>query len=61
MSERHLRWLLEEYFEHYNHERPHQSLGGVPPLTMEAANGSGPIECRKRAGGLLCHYRRRVA
>ena len=53
--------LLNEYFEHYNHERPHQSLGGVPPLTMEAANGSGPIESRKRAGGLLCHYARRVA
>ena len=61
VSEQHLRWLLREYLKHYNHERPHQSLGGTPPLAMEAANGSGPIECRKRAGGLLCHYTRRVA
>ena len=61
LGERHLRWLLREYLEYYNHERPHQALGGVPPLPRDAANGDGPIRCRTRAGGLLRHYYREAA
>lgn len=30
-SEKEFRNLLLEYLVYYNHERPHQSLGGVPP------------------------------
>ena len=56
MSEKHLRWLLTEYVEHYNYERPHQALGGLPLSPRDAPKGKGPIVCKTRIGGLLRHY-----
>ena len=36
MSERHLRWLLREYFEHDNHERPGDGHFAVAPNSQVA-------------------------
>ena len=64
-SEAHLRYLLAEMLAHYHLERPHQGLGNWtlsgadPPQAL--ALTSGEIECRERLGGLLKHYRRKVA
>jgi putative transposase len=63
-GETHLRYLLDQFLEHYHRERPHQGLGNRvlsgadPPL---AAYVSGAIECKQRLGGLLKHYCRRAA
>jgi hypothetical protein len=36
LSERHLRGILSEWVAHYNHARPHRSLGpGVPIAASE--------------------------
>ena len=61
LGEKHLRWLLTEYIEHYNHERPHQARGGLPPTPRDAPNGEGAIQCKTRIGGLLRHYHREAA
>jgi putative transposase len=59
LSEGHLRRVLREYLEHYNHERPHQGIGNelirAPP---EPSNDNGRVKRRKRLGGLLNHYYR---
>ncbi|MCA9755803.1 MAG: integrase core domain-containing protein [Candidatus Eisenbacteria bacterium] len=60
MGERHLRWLVTEYVEHYHLERNHQGIGnalidGSPTL------GTGDIRCRERLGGLLRWYYREAA
>ena len=55
-GESHLRYLVNEYMEHYHTERPHQGLDSniiePPPV------GSGEIICHERLGGLLKSYRR---
>jgi putative transposase len=64
-GEAHLRYLLDQFLEHYYLERPHQGLGnrtlsGADP-PEEVSPTSGEIECQERLGGLLKHYRRRAA
>jgi transposase InsO family protein len=53
---------LREYVAHYNRERNHQGVGNrllqPDPGTLGA---TGPVECRKRLGGLLRYYFRRAA
>jgi putative transposase len=62
-----LRRALREYLEHYNGERPHQSLenaplGPQPPAQKVGERTfSGPIRCRERCGAVLKHYYREVA
>ena len=55
-GESHLRYLVNEYMEHYHTERPHQGIGNniiePPPV------GQGKIVCQERLGGLLKSYRR---
>ena len=64
LGETHLNYLVSEYVEHHNTERPHQSLGnrplpdaGQPDPPVLPFPESGVV-CEKRLGGLLRHYRR---
>ena len=56
LGERHLRYVVNEYMEHYHTERPHQGIGNniITPLPQ----GDGKIVCQERLGGLLKSYRR---
>jgi putative transposase len=56
VGESQLNYIVSEYFEHYNTERPHQVRGNMP-LDAPAPE----IECKKRLGGLLKHYYRQAA
>ena len=60
LGERHVRYAIEEYVEHYHFERTHQGLGnqlidGVPE------SRAGPVRRRERLGGLLSSYYREAA
>lgn len=57
-SEAHLRYVMKEFILHYNHERPHQSLGGRPPEPYKRYEGqrSGKIVKTSRLDGLLNSY-----
>lgn len=58
----HLEYLISEYVDYYNRQRPHQGLGNqlLTPTDENAAHG-GPILCQERLGGLLKHYYRQAA
>jgi transposase InsO family protein len=62
-GERSLRHALKEYVVHYHAERPHQGKGNVVlmPSRDQATACHGPIQCRKRLGGLLKYYNRDAA
>jgi transposase len=64
-GERHLRYLVSTFVDHYLTGRYHQGLGGqliVPPLLASNDNGTAhAIECRSRLGGLLNFYYREGA
>ena len=51
ISERHLRWILAEFVDHYNHDRPHRSLGLQAPCPSSASSQEG-IVVRPVLGGL---------
>ena len=53
-----LRRALANFCEHYHVERPHQGKGNVIlfPSPDQNAVRDGPIQCRKRLGGLLSYY-----
>jgi transposase InsO family protein len=62
-GERHLRYIVSQYVEHFLLERNHQGLGnrlitGPPPANLNARHA---IHCRERLGGLLRYYHREVA
>lgn len=60
LGERHLRWVIGEYVNHYHLERNHQGLGNEliePP----GETGRGRVVCRERLGGLLRYYYRQAA
>jgi putative transposase len=58
-----LRHALQEYVEHYQRERPHQSKGNVVlvPTADHGQPRNGPVRCRERLGGLLHFYDREAA
>jgi len=58
-----LRHALTQYIEHYHHERNHQGKDNVLlfPAVSQDAEGTGPIRCRERFGGLLKYYEREAA
>ncbi len=62
LGESHLRFLLQEYVEHYHGERNHQGLNNQllgrapPPADQDAA-----VQRRQRIGGLLSYYHREAA
>jgi len=64
-GEAHLRHLIAEYEDYYNHQRPHQSLdnrplSGEPPPTSETISAS-KVQSTERLGGLIKHYYHRAA
>ena len=58
-----LRHALKEYVVHSHAERPHQGKGNVVlmPSRDQTTACHGPIQCRKRLGGLLKYYDRDAA
>jgi putative transposase len=60
-GERHVRYVVSEYMEHFLRERPHRVLGRriIEPETPKPADGE--VLCRERLGGLLKTYYRQAA
>ncbi|MEE8105017.1 MAG: integrase core domain-containing protein [Planctomycetota bacterium] len=59
-----LRRALDQYLAHYHHERNHQGKGNAllePRRADRVGASAGPIDRRKRLGGLLKFYCRRAA
>ena len=58
-----LRHALREYVAHYHHERNHQGKGNVLlfPSSNQKPQGTGPMQCCERLGGLLKYYTREAA
>jgi len=59
-GEQHLRQILAEYSQHYNHHRPHQSRAQRPPLHEpgRAIDVTARIKRRQAVQGLISEYRR---
>jgi len=55
--------VLTQYVAHFHHERNHQGKGNVLlfPAVSQDTQRAGPVQCRKRLGGLLKYYERAVA
>ena len=64
-GERHLRYLIKQFIEHYLTERFHQGIGSqiIMPKTISSNDNAalGPIGCQSRLGGLLNYYQRKAA
>jgi putative transposase len=60
-GEKHIRFVVSQYMEHYLRERPHRTLGRriIEPETPMPAEGE--VLCRERLGGLLKTYYRKAA
>ncbi len=57
LSERHLRAILSEFVDYYNHDRSHRSLGlQAPSPTLQIRQGG--ITVRPVLGGLHHAYER---
>jgi hypothetical protein len=48
------RHVLNEYVDHYHHERNHHVL--LFPSSSQKHLRAGPMQCRERLGGLLKYY-----
>ncbi|MFT4583733.1 MAG: putative transposase [Gammaproteobacteria bacterium] len=62
LGDLHLREVVAEYVDHYNHERNHQ--GRDNPFINESSDIpdlTRTIECRQRLGGILNYYYREAA
>ncbi len=65
-GQKHLQYLIDQYLQYYNRERPHQGVGNRP-LTEASAEPAtlplpqGEVVCDERLGGLLKHYHRQAA
>jgi hypothetical protein len=56
------RRALGEYVSHFHGERNHQGIGNRLLEPSAARNSTeGPIQCRKRLGGMLNFYHREAA
>lgn len=66
-----LRWVLREFVEHYNTERPHQGIGNRPLANNAVADAAtqksvagfkaSDIRCVTRCNGTIRHYYRVAA
>jgi putative transposase len=62
LGEDHLRYLVREYVDYFNTERPHQAMDNCTLAgPAERAPCEGEVLCRERLGGLLRHYYRKAA
>jgi len=55
-GESHLRYVVDEYMEHYHTERPHQGIGNL--IIEPPPQGDGEVICQERLGGILKFWRR---
>jgi putative transposase len=62
VGRRHLRHILADYIDHYNHHRPHRTLNQTPPdgradwpPAIDPADTARVIR-RDRLGGLIHEY-----
>ena len=61
-GEKSLRKAVNEFVDHYHHERNHQGLGNrLLEPTDEVGAVTGAVECRERLGGILKYYYRTAA
>jgi transposase InsO family protein len=59
---RHLRYVINEYVEHYHAERNHQGIGNrLIEGGHDGAEIAGPVVSRTRVGGMLKYYHRVAA
>lgn len=59
LNRRHLERVLIEWFEHYNHARPHRGLDLRTPIARsDPIQTLGPLRSQERLGGLLREYSR---
>ena len=56
LNENHLRRVLKEYTQYYNHARPHQGLGQHFPISGPMRNNEGIIRRRDILGGVIHDY-----
>jgi putative transposase len=60
VNENHLRRVMKEYGEYYNHTRPHQGIGQRFPVSVPGRDRTtkGPIRRRNILGGVIHDYYR---
>ena len=59
---RHLRYVINEYVEHYHVERNHQGIGNrLIEGRHDGVQNAGPVVSRARLGGMLKYYHRAAA
>ena len=57
LGEAHVRQLVDEFVEHYHHERNHQGRDNqLPQRRPPPVNPDADVERRERLGGLLGFY-----
>ena len=54
----HLRRVLKEYVNYYNHHRPHQGINQQFPISGPIRNRNGPVRRRNILGGIIHDYYR---
>ncbi len=58
LNENHLRRVLKEYGEYYNHARPHQGIDQHFPVSGAVRSTKGPVRRRDVLGGVIHDYYR---
>ena len=54
----HLEYLVTEFIDHYNKQRPHSGLDHAPPIQCPVVKVDGEIHAKPVLGGLMHHYYR---
>jgi len=58
INQTHLRCVLKEYVNYYNHHRPHQGINQQFPISAPRHNRNGPVRQRNILGGIIHDYYR---
>jgi len=58
INQNHLRRVLKEYVNYYNHHRPHQGINQQFPISGPMHNRNGPVRRRNILGGIIHDYYR---